>query len=123
MEMGGGMRDSPLGVGPERHRPLRMCLGCRERLPQEELVRLQLVQEGVVIVERGPQRRPGRSVYFCPRLGCFDAMARRGEIPFKRSKYDKIIVRLDARQVERLRYAFAHAARRLRGALGVGPRE
>lgn len=97
-----------------------MCLGCHERQPQAELVRLQLTQEGVAIVEHKEQRLPGRSVYLCPRLGCFDKLARRGEIVFKRSKYDKIIVRLELRQWERLRYAFSHAARRLRTILGVG---
>ena len=100
-----------------------MCLGCRERLPQDELVRMQLTADGVVIVEHPDQLLSGRSVYFCPRLGCLDAVLRRGEITFKRSRYDKIIVCLEPRQAERLRYAFGHAARRLRGALGVGPKE
>lgn len=98
-----------------------MCLGCRERLPQDELLRLQLSSEGVVIVEHKAQFKGGRSVYFCPKLGCLDKALRQGELVFKRSKYDKIIVRLDQRQAERLRYAFSFAARRLRSALGVGP--
>jgi predicted RNA-binding protein YlxR (DUF448 family) len=93
-----------------------MCLGCRERLPQDELLRLQLTREGVVLIERADQRQPGRSVYFCPDRDCFDKVFRRGEgIVFKRSKYDKITVRLEPRQVERLRYTFEHAARRFRG--------
>lgn len=104
------------------HRPVRMCLGCRERQPQDCLLRLQLDAEGIVIVERSSQRLPGRSAYVCPRSGCLDAVLRRGDIVFKRSKYDKIIVRLDARQAERLRYAFKFAARRMRGSIGVGPR-
>jgi len=100
-----------------------MCLGCRERAPQDELLRLQLTSEKVVIIEHNAQRLPGRSVYLCPRLGCLDAVLRRGEIIFKRSKYDKIIVCLEPRQAERLRFAFKHAARRLRAALGVGPKD
>jgi predicted RNA-binding protein YlxR (DUF448 family) len=105
-----------------------MCIGCRERLPQDELVRLQLERSAgkpdhVVIVEHAAQRRPGRSVYLCPKVGCLDRVLKRGEIVFKGSKYDKIIVRLDGRQSERLRYAFTYAARRLRAALGVGPKE
>ncbi len=100
-----------------------MCIGCRERIAQDELVRMQLTPDGVALVEHRVQRRPGRSVYLCPKLGCFDRLAQRDEIVFKGSKYDKIIVRLEPRQWERLRFAFGHAARRLRAALGVGPRE
>ena len=105
-----------------------MCIGCRERIPQEELLRLQIADPlalpaKIIIVEHRVQRVPGRSVYLCPKLGCLDKVLRRGEITFKGSKYDKIIVRLEPRHVERLRYAFQHAARRLRAALGVGPKE
>jgi predicted RNA-binding protein YlxR (DUF448 family) len=100
-----------------------MCLGCRERQLQDELVRIQATAEGVVIVEHKAQRLKGRSVYFCPNVACLDRVISRGEIPFKRSKYDKIIVRLELRQAERLRFAFAHAARRLRGFIGVGPED
>jgi predicted RNA-binding protein YlxR (DUF448 family) len=93
-----------------------MCLGCRERQPQDELLRIQPTAEGVVVVERRDQRVPGRSVYLCPDKDCFDKVFRRNDgIIFKRSKYDKIIVRLEPRQVERLRYVFEHAARRFRG--------
>jgi predicted RNA-binding protein YlxR (DUF448 family) len=92
-----------------------MCAGCRERLPQDEFVRLQMTREGIVIVERKQQRQPGRSIYLCPDPDCFAKLVRRGDgISFKRSKYDKITVRLEPRQLERLRYAFEHAARRFR---------
>jgi hypothetical protein len=85
-------------------------------------VRIQLKGGKPVVVEHREQRQGGRSVYVCPKLGCFDRVLRRGEIVFKRSKYDKIIVCLEPRQAERLRFAFAHTARRLRSRLGVGPR-
>jgi len=110
-------------MGSRSFRPIRQCLGCRERVAQDELVRLQLTQTGVAIVEHPDQRRSGRSVYCCPKLGCFDKLVRRREIVFKRSKYDKIIVCLTPKQVDRLRYAFKHAARRLRADLGVGPKD
>ncbi|MCC7479690.1 DUF448 domain-containing protein [bacterium] len=100
-----------------------MCIGCRERHFQDELVRLQASPESVVIVEMDKQRRPGRSVYLCPKIGCMEKVIRRGEIVIKGSKYDKIIVRLEQRQAERLRYAFSFAARRLRASLGVGPED
>ena len=105
-----------------KHQPIRMCLGCRERLPQHELVRLQLTPQGTAIVEHPSRIRPGRSIYFCPKLGCADKALSKGELVFKRSKYDKITVRLEPKQAARLRYVFAHAARRLRGEIGVGPK-
>lgn len=106
-----------------KHQPTRMCLGCKERLPRQELVRLQLTPNGVAIIEHASRLRQGRSVYICPKLGCADKAMRNGELVFKRSKYDKIVVRLEPKQAARLRYKFSHAARRLRGAIGVGPQE
>lgn len=105
----------------KRYEPTRMCLGCRERLPQGELIRIQAAVGKLVIVEHKASHSSGRSVYFCPKVGCIDRTLRKGEIAFKRAKYDKIIVRLNGRQAERLRFAFAHAARRLRARFGVGP--
>ena len=105
----------------EAYVPTRMCLGCRERLPQHELIRIQLKGGKPVIVEHRSQRLPGRSVYLCPHVGCLDKVLRKGEIVFKRSKHDKMIVLLEGQQASRLRYAFAHAARRLRASMGVGP--
>jgi predicted RNA-binding protein YlxR (DUF448 family) len=103
-----------------------MCIGCRERLPQDELLRLQYLpnlsgRDRVVVVEHRAQRSAGRSVYCCPKLGCLDRQLKRGEIVIKGAKHDKIIVRLEPRQCERLRYEFQYAARRLRAAMGVGP--
>lgn len=113
-----------MGREPEstHHYPIRSCLGCRERLPQDELVRLQLTREGVKIVEHKAQRLGGRSVYVCPKTGCLEKALKRGHLVFKRAKYDKMIVYLEKKQAARLRYAFQHAARRLRGRMGVGPR-
>lgn len=102
---------------------MRMCLGCRERQPQDELIRLQQKGGKVYIVEHADKRVPGRSVYFCPKVGCLEKVLKRGEIIFKRSRYDKIVVYLESQQAARLRYAFMHAARRLRASLGVGPQD
>jgi predicted RNA-binding protein YlxR (DUF448 family) len=98
-----------------------MCVGCRERHYKDELLKLQPTNEGIHIVEHKAQLKMRRSVYLCPKIGCLDKVLRRGEIVVKGSKYDRIIVHLDARQAERLRYAFSFAARRLRALLGVGP--
>lgn len=48
--------------------PLRMCVGCRERFPQKELLRLVASPEGVAIDRTG--RMPGRGAYLCYRETC-----------------------------------------------------
>ena len=54
--------------------PERMCLGCRARRAQNELVRLQL-REGWVVPARGSAH--GRGAYLCPQRACFEAALRR----------------------------------------------
>ena len=54
--------------------PVRRCVGCGRRGPQSELVRFA-VREGRLVQER---QAPGRGVYTCRRLVCFErALARR----------------------------------------------
>ena len=58
----------------ERHVPTRTCAGCGRRAPKAELVRL-VAREGV-LVEAEPGA-PGRGVYTCRRLSCFERAASR----------------------------------------------
>ena len=54
--------------------PVRTCAGCGRRAPQAELIRFAAV-EGRLVAGR---RLPGRGVYTCRRLACFErAVARR----------------------------------------------
>ena len=54
--------------------PVRTCVGCGRTAPKRELVRFAAV-EGKLAPGRD---LPGRGVYTCPRLACFErAMARR----------------------------------------------
>jgi uncharacterized protein len=56
------------------HVPIRTCAGCGRKAPQSELVRF-VAREGVLSVDAGG---PGRGVYTCRRLACFErALARR----------------------------------------------
>jgi predicted RNA-binding protein YlxR (DUF448 family) len=58
----------------ERHVPIRTCAGCGRRAPKAELVRL-VAREGVLVeADRGA---PGRGVYTCRRLSCFERAAAR----------------------------------------------
>ncbi len=52
----------------------RTCAGCGRKAPQNELVRFT-ARDGALVPGR---REPGRGVYTCPRLGCFErAVSRR----------------------------------------------
>jgi predicted RNA-binding protein YlxR (DUF448 family) len=54
--------------------PIRTCAGCGRRAPQGELVRLVACDGVLVEAKRGA---PGRSVYTCRRLSCFERAAAR----------------------------------------------
>jgi len=51
-----------------------MCVGCRRRRPAGELIRLQVCDGRLAIVERPGG---GRSVYLCPDPECFGRAVRR----------------------------------------------
>jgi predicted RNA-binding protein YlxR (DUF448 family) len=54
--------------------PIRTCAGCGRKAPQGELRRFH-ARDGVLVEGRGP----GRGVYTCRRLACFErAQAHRG---------------------------------------------
>lgn len=50
--------------------PLRTCVGCRIKRPQEELVRICVGDKGVPEVDL-EKRKPGRGAYLCPRYECW----------------------------------------------------
>ncbi len=49
--------------------PMRQCMGCRERKPKRELVRIVRSPEGVVSVDQ-KGKAPGRGMYICPDPEC-----------------------------------------------------
>jgi predicted RNA-binding protein YlxR (DUF448 family) len=53
--------------------PIRTCAGCGRRAPQGELLRF-VATDGVLTPSR---RGPGRGVYTCSRLSCFERAASR----------------------------------------------
>ncbi|MBE6944840.1 MAG: YlxR family protein [Ruminococcaceae bacterium] len=49
--------------------PMRQCMGCRERKPKKELIRVVRSPEGEVGLDfKG--KAPGRGAYVCPSLEC-----------------------------------------------------
>ncbi|HVB91996.1 MAG TPA: YlxR family protein [Acidimicrobiales bacterium] len=106
MEAGRGGRGhvgrgvDPPGRGHPRRRgrgitPTRTCVGCRRALPADELVRVVLLPDGELSVDR---HGPGRGAWLCRgSLACTDEAARR-------HAFDRALaVRVDVTATERLR--------------------
>lgn len=58
------------------HISVRTCLGCRQRYPQKDLVRIVRLPEGKVAVDFhsdrifDSKRLPGRGIYLCKKIEC-----------------------------------------------------
>ncbi len=49
--------------------PLRVCLGCQERKPKKELIRVVRTPEGQIVVD-ATGKLSGRGAYICPSEEC-----------------------------------------------------
>lgn len=94
------------------HIPVRACVGCRERFPQQELLRLR-VHKGSVVIVRNSIPAEGRSIYLCPRESCWERAFKGGRLVFKSGKYDKAVVMLDSRERELLLIRLKRCCREL----------
>ncbi len=83
------------------HEPIRTCVGCRERYPQDSLIRLGLRRGKVVIISEKSEVA-GRTIYLCPREDCWQRATRHNRLAFKTSKYDRITVYLDTKERDAL---------------------
>jgi predicted RNA-binding protein YlxR (DUF448 family) len=62
-----------------KHVAIRTCLGCRQRRPKHELVRLVRDADGAVGTDaRG--RRPGRGAYVCADPSCVERALKGGRL-------------------------------------------
>ncbi len=69
------------------HIPIRICAGCRERVPKAKLIRVVLNDEGRLSIDR-EKVLPGRGVYICPCPGCLkSAVKKKGFIRGFRGKF------------------------------------
>ncbi|PKM83590.1 MAG: DUF448 domain-containing protein [Firmicutes bacterium HGW-Firmicutes-13] len=49
--------------------PLRVCIGCQQKKPKKELIRIVKTPEGTIEIDfKG--KRSGRGTYICPDLKC-----------------------------------------------------
>ena len=51
--------------------PLRQCVGCSERKPKGELLRVVRTPEGEIVLDK-TGRKNGRGSYICKNTACFD---------------------------------------------------
>ncbi len=58
-----------------RHVPLRTCIGCSERYPKRELLRVVRTPEGEVLFDP-TGKRSGRGTYLCPKADCLERAVR-----------------------------------------------
>lgn len=82
--------------------PQRQCMGCRERRPKPELIRVVRSPEGSVDLDfRG--KANGRGAYLCPNLQCLKkairskALERSLEIPIPEAVYQRLEQEMEAR--------------------------
>ena len=59
--------------------PLRQCVGCSERKPKGELIRVVRTPEGEIVLDK-TGRKNGRGVYVCSNVKCFNKARKNGRI-------------------------------------------
>ena len=81
--------------------PMRQCVGCREKRPKRELVRVVKSPEGEITLDfKG--KAPGRGAYVCPNVDCLKkarkakAFERGFDCQIPQEVYDALTERMEA---------------------------
>ena len=75
--------------------PQRQCMGCRERKPKREMIRVVRTTEGAVTLDFGGKMN-GRGAYICPKSDCLakaqksKALERSLEVTIPQEVYDRL---------------------------------
>ena len=75
--------------------PQRQCMGCRERKPKRELIRVVRGTDGTVSLDFGGKLN-GRGAYVCPNTECLKkaqkakSLERALEVPIPQEVYDRL---------------------------------
>ena len=59
--------------------PLRQCVGCCERKPKGELIRVVRTPEGEIVLDNTGKKN-GRGCYVCPSVKCFNKARKSGKL-------------------------------------------
>ena len=75
--------------------PQRQCMGCRERKPKRDMIRVVRTPEGVVSLDFGGKMN-GRGAYICPMADCLKkaqrskSLERSLEVTIPEEVYDRL---------------------------------
>ena len=75
--------------------PQRQCMGCRERKPKREMIRVVRRTDGIVQLDFSGKLN-GRGAYICPKHECLKkarkagSLARALEVPIPEEVYDRL---------------------------------
>ena len=81
--------------------PQRQCMGCRERKPKRDMIRIVRTPEGVVSLDFGGKMN-GRGAYICPDCECLKrvqkskALERSLEIPIPDEVFERLAKEMEA---------------------------
>ena len=81
--------------------PQRQCMGCRERKPKKEMIRVVRSPEGEVFLDFGGKMN-GRGAYICPNADCLKkalrskALDRSLEVTIPEEVYDRLAKEMEA---------------------------
>ena len=81
--------------------PQRQCMGCRERKPKRDMIRIVRTPEGVVTLDFGGKMN-GRGAYICPDSECLrkvqksKALERSLEVPIPDEVFDRLHREMEA---------------------------
>ena len=81
--------------------PQRQCMGCRERKPKRDMIRIVRTPEGVVSLDFGGKMN-GRGAYICPNAECLrkvqksKALDRSLEVTIPDEVYERLSKEMEA---------------------------
>ncbi len=82
--------------------PMRMCVGCREMKPKQELIRVVRSPEGVISMDRRG-KAPGRGAYICQSADCLAkakksrALERQLEVNIEEAVFETLALEIQRR--------------------------
>ena len=81
--------------------PQRQCMGCRERKPKRDMIRVVRGRDGVVSLDFDDKKN-GRGAYICPDMECLKkaqkskALERSLEVPIPDEVYERLTKEMEA---------------------------
>lgn len=91
------------------YKPIRTCLGCRQKSYQDQLLRLNLDSKGRIIIVQPNSLSLGRSIYLCYSKSCIEHLLKSKVIVFKSSKICKITAKLSDYESAKLKFRLFRA--------------